>query len=395
MAGRERLTRRQAADGSIPYPGMVGNEGRKFKTWEQYHTFQQQVNHELPDMRTEWKDNPRDEVGFGQAKDQTGVSENLKHTVASVRQAASKAVKLAVLLLGEKADEEVIETQARAFLAMGDEQLDASLNRFAETEHLYQVEAGDDEEEEEMDDDKEASVEAGDDEEEEEMDDDKEASVEKSSAELIADLQTELDAMKADFAKQAEEVEAGDDEEEEEMDDEKEASDKVADLQAQLAEYNKYLEAGKIPPQFLENIKKKKEESDDDGDDKEASNEESKEAETKEVESSEEKEAGKDEDMDDKEMDDDKEASEEITNGLDVELNSVVADHENAPESEETLASLFDDDTPSQEDLNKLASEKEGIKSLGGQPKVASAKDAEENISSIWNDAPDVSGVFR
>ena len=56
--------------------------------------------------------------------------------------------------------------------------------------------------------------------------------------------------------------------------DEKSASDKVAELEAQLASFKEFAAKGKIPPQFLEHIKKKKDDGDDDkekDDDKEAS----------------------------------------------------------------------------------------------------------------------------
>ena len=141
---RVRLTRK-AADGSIPYPGNVNQPGRTDPAWDQYHTFEQQVNHELPDMRHEWKEDERDEIGFG-------VQESVKNpgaapigeakgtpapTMASVRVAANKAVKLAVLLLGEKVPEKVIEQQARDFLHLGSEAMDRTIARFANTQKFY------------------------------------------------------------------------------------------------------------------------------------------------------------------------------------------------------------------------------------------------------------------
>ena len=367
---RERLTRR-AADGSIPYPGMVGNEDRQFKKMDEYSNFKQEVNHELPDNRTEWKDNPRDEIGFGEAKEQTGVSDKLKHTVAGVRQAASKAVKLAVLLLGEKADESTLETQARAFMAMGPEELDATLDRFASTEHLYVANGEEDEDEDkEEKEEKEASEVVAEDKEEDEK--------EVSAADKLADLQSQIATLQSSFEKKAEE-----EEEEKEV---IESSDKIAELEAQLASFKEFAAKGAIPPQFLENIKEKK---DDKKDEKESSEVIADKVIAEEVS------AGKIDPEMDEESDNDDDKIGSVESGLDVELNSVVADYENAPESEATLASIFDDNTPSQDDLNKLASSKEGIKSLGGQPKVASSADAEKNIGSIWDDAPDVSSVFQ
>jgi len=85
---RVRLThRRQSADMSVPYPGNVNQPDRRDPDWDQYHTFEQTVNHELPDMRHEWKDDSRDDIGFG-------IPEANPPTVASVRVAANKAVVL-------------------------------------------------------------------------------------------------------------------------------------------------------------------------------------------------------------------------------------------------------------------------------------------------------------
>ena len=127
---RVRLTQRNAADMSIPYPGNVNQPDRKDPSFDQYHTFEQQVNHELPDMRHEWKDNPRDDVGFG-------VPDATPPTVASVRIAANKAVRIAVLLLGEKVEDEVVEAQARDLMAMSGDAMDRTLSRFADTQKLY------------------------------------------------------------------------------------------------------------------------------------------------------------------------------------------------------------------------------------------------------------------
>ena len=92
---RKRLTarRRESVENpTIPYPGSVNQPDRKFKTREEYDNWVETVNHPLPDMRHEWQDNPRDGIGFGIPKEST-------LSVASVRVAANKAVRIAVLLL--------------------------------------------------------------------------------------------------------------------------------------------------------------------------------------------------------------------------------------------------------------------------------------------------------
>lgn len=114
------------------FPGDVGNEERKknYREIDEYHTFEQTVNHELPDMRHDWQDNPRDEVGMGIPK----------KAKASIVTATANATKLAYFLLGEKASDEMIEAQARDFLRLGNDRLSAAVERFAETVDLYEDE---------------------------------------------------------------------------------------------------------------------------------------------------------------------------------------------------------------------------------------------------------------
>ena len=129
---RTRLTTRVAAlkqrkaesqkDGL--FPGDVGNmeRSKNYHDIDEYHTFEQTVNHELPDMRHDWKDNPREETGHGIPK------------MAKVYMAAKKATKLAMIMLGDDASEEMITAQARDFMRMGGNALTASINRWAEME---------------------------------------------------------------------------------------------------------------------------------------------------------------------------------------------------------------------------------------------------------------------
>ena len=66
------------------FPGDVGNmeRSKNYHDIDEYDNFEQTVNHELPDMRHEWKDNPREETGHGIPK------------MAKVYMAAKKATKL-------------------------------------------------------------------------------------------------------------------------------------------------------------------------------------------------------------------------------------------------------------------------------------------------------------
>lgn len=50
---------------------------------------------------------------------------------------ATKAVELAVLLLGEKCPQAIIQLQAMAFMQMNEQALTESIDRFIQTQELY------------------------------------------------------------------------------------------------------------------------------------------------------------------------------------------------------------------------------------------------------------------
>lgn len=345
MGKRVRLTQRtrKGADGSVPYPGNVNQPDRTDPAWDQYHTFEQQVNHGLPDMRHEWQNDQRDDIGFG-------IPESVKNpgaapigeaksapvpTMASVRVAANKAVKLAVLLLGEKVPEKVIEQQARDFLHLGSEAMDRTLARFANTQKFY---AADEEEGEE-----EAEVTGS------------KALAEKGS-EVPPALQTPANPQEADKA----------------------ASTKKAEEAPKAEESPKPVEAAAAP--------KKAEESP-------APVEEKKEAKSKKAE-----EAAPAAPVEEK-----KEAAKKTSaTDMDVELQG--ADDEIAPdpEADAKLASLFqaDDEPAADEEAETVeakakTAKKAGVTRLGGQPKVAAEGGESVELSSLWASAPDVNELFK
>ena len=116
----KRASRSRVADSATPQTAIDLGKNRTYHEIDEYHTFEQSVNHELPDMRHDWKNNPREETGHGIPK------------IAKVYMAAKKATKLASLFLGNNASAELVEKQARAFMRMGDKALTASLNLYAE-----------------------------------------------------------------------------------------------------------------------------------------------------------------------------------------------------------------------------------------------------------------------
>lgn len=165
--GRKRLTnrKRQAVE---EYPGTMNQPDRQFKSPDQYDTdtwesFEQQ------DLRHDWQSDKRDEMGFGVPtaswKDQP---------TAKVKQAAAKAIKLAVCLLGDKVDDSIIEDQASDFMALGLNGIEAGLDRLTETNPLY-VKAEDDDDDDEDDDSGKEAADNDDDNDDEDDDSGKEA----------------------------------------------------------------------------------------------------------------------------------------------------------------------------------------------------------------------------
>lgn len=381
---RVRLTARgrEAAD-QTPYPGNVNQPDRKDPSWDQYHTFEQRKNHELPDMANDWKNDERDDIGFG-IPEPWGKSP----TVASVRVAANKSVRAAVLLLGEKVDEDVIEAQARDFMALGPDGLDRTLQRFADTQALY----------------------ADDDGKKDEPKKDEPPKVEEVKA---SDCDKKVEEVKAaadeakhtpEIAVPGAEVKAAD---EPKKDDEKTLEAKIAAM----------IEAA-IPKFIQDKIDKRDKKSADESEKKDEVKEEPKKDEEKAAAKKDDKSDKKAEEVVEEPKKDEKveevkaadepkveekkeEKVEEVkaaVGDMDIELTASMDDALTPdPEADERLSSLFEAAADDKDETSKKveASQKAGIKKLGGQPRVASASDAGVDISNIWDSAPDVSEVFR
>lgn len=122
---RIRLTQRLAsknrvADEATPETPIDLGKERKYHKPDEYHTFEPSLNHWEPDMRHEWKDNPREETGHGIPK---------VAGMAGLYILAKRAAKLASILLGEDATDEQLEAQTNDFMRMGGKALSASLKR--------------------------------------------------------------------------------------------------------------------------------------------------------------------------------------------------------------------------------------------------------------------------
>lgn len=377
---RVRLTARgRSAADQTPYPGNVNQPDRNDPAWDQYHTFEQKVNHELPDMRHQWQDDSRDGIGFG-VPEAWGKSP----TVASVRVAANKAVRMAVLLLGDKVSDEVIEAQAKDLMAMGHVAMDRTLQRFADTQKLYAEEA---EKVEEKVEEKKAA---------EKVEDKPAEKVEEKTAASEAQFTPKIE-------KPGAEVKAADEKKEEPKEDLKAmvtAAVREA-LSAAMPEFiQKKIDEKKEDEKAAkkgadESVEKKDEKACKAADEKPA---DEKKEEVKAADESEKK---------DETVVEEKKASAEPKKAMgefDIELQSSMEDEPAAdPEADERLASLFDGDglaaahaaTAGNSTHKVEASQKKvGISKLGGQPRVASTSGAGVDISSIWATAPDVSDVF-
>jgi len=367
MSKRVRITQRtrKSADGSVPYPGNVNQPDRTDPAWDQYHTFEQQINHELPDMRHEWKDDERDDIGFG-------IQESVKNpgeapigeakpipaapTMASVRVAANKAVKLAVLLLGEKVPEKVIEQQARDFLHIGSEAMDRTLARFANTSKFY-------------------------------ADDEEDVTSSKALAEknstvppAIATPANPQEADKAAAVKKADDEKvaavapkkAEDEKKVEDKKEEKKDEEKVAAAAPKKAEEAPAPAPVPVPEE------------------KEAKSKKAEEAAPVVPPPA--------------PVEEEKEAAKKVSStDMDIELQG--ADEEMAPDpqADAMLASLFKaDEIPSTEEeqaevveAKAKTAKKAGVTRLGGQPKVASESAEPTDLSSLWASAPDVNELFK
>ena len=387
MSNRVRLTARgRSAADQTPYPGNVNQPDRKDPSWEQYHTFEQKVNHELPDMRHDWQNDARDSIGFG-VPEEYGKSP----TVASVRVAANKAVRVAVLLLGDKVSDEVIEAQARDLMAMGMTAMDRTLSRFADTQKLY---AADEEKVDEKDEKKAAD---------EKVEEKKEEKTAASEAQFTPKIEKPGAEVKAADEKKEDEkcsCKASDEKVEDKKD---EAKDMKAMIAAAVAEAFKA-----AMPEFIQKkIDEKKEEK---KDDKKASDEkvedkkdDAKAAAEKVEDKKEEVKAADESDKKDEKVEEKKASvTRQGMNEFDIELTGSM-DDEVTPDAEadERLASLFDSpgeavaSTGNSGRKTEASQKKAGITKLGGQPRVASAEGGSVDISSIWQSAPDVSEAFK
>jgi hypothetical protein len=348
MSSRVRLTARDRSGADqTPYPGNVNQPDRKDPDWEDYHTFEQKVNHELPDMRKDWQNDSRDDLGFG-IPEAWGKSP----TVASARIAANKAVRVAVLLLGEKVSDDVLEAQARDLMSMSMTAMDRTIQRFAETQDLYAAD-----EKEEVKEEVKASEEK-----KEEVKEEVKAAVEEKKEEVKVEEKTA--ASEAQFTPKLEDKGA-----------------LAAMIKAAVKEC-----IAEMPDFIKEKIEDKKE----DKAEKKATDEKPVEEKKEEVKASDEKEV-------------EVEASESSADKLDVELSASMDDEVAPdPEADKKLASiLFGDDQSAEAEGDstgkkvEASKKKVGIKKLGFQPRLASTSGAGMEISDIWESAPDVGEVFK
>jgi len=316
-----------------------------------------------------------------------------------VRVAANKAVRLAILLLGEKTPEGVIEAQARDFMALGNSAMDRTLSRFAKTQSLY----ASDELSTEHD-------EAGADEGEEKKASKTRRAEDEKKEEAVAEEGEEKKASKSRRAEdEKKEEEAGEGEEKKasktrRAEDEKKEEEAVADegeekkaSKTRRAEEEKKEEAGADEGEEKKASKTRRaqdEDEEEDDDDEEAEEaEEADEAEEEEAEGEEEEAT---------------EASAKSRHAVGVRKNPNELDIQltgSADEVEPDLAAdarlqaaLFGGDADLElPPVRKASGKKAGVSKLGGQPKVASNAGSAPDISDIWNglDAPDVSGVFN
>ena len=344
---RKRLTDRalQAAE-SEPYPGMVGQPDRTFEPMDEYNSdAYKQEGWYYPDESDDWKNEERNEIGVGiprEDPERSGDSNPVvrKAHIQKIRQAASKAVRLAVLLLGDKSPEDVVEAQARDFMRLGSSGLDSALSRYAETANLY------------AEDEKPAEAKKAEDAEEKKED---EAKGEEEAAKTV---QEEVEEEAKGEAKKAEDAEA------KKSEDEEPAEAKKAEDAEEKSEDEEPAEAKKAEDEEPAEAKKSEDEK-----------------------PAEAKKAG--------ELDIELVALEsdiDATPEQEALLASLYTDDSEARTAEDQDEG---DDEEACVELKKSegGSKKAGVQTLGGQPKVASAS-GDLDLTTLWKSAPDVSSVF-
>lgn len=145
---RERLTKRQAADSTIPWVGNLNNPERMDPDYEQYVNGDPSSWGEDQDQSNLWKNRERNEIGLGiplgseeQGAEGDGsqvqASDENMPKIAATKVAALKAAKLATLLLGDKVSDAVIEAQAQDFMTINASVMDRTLERYSKTASLY------------------------------------------------------------------------------------------------------------------------------------------------------------------------------------------------------------------------------------------------------------------
>lgn len=384
---RVRLTARgRSGADQTPYPGNVNQPDRTDPAWDEYHTFEQKVNHELPDMRHQWQDDSRDEIGYG-VPETWGKSP----TVASVRVAANKAVRVAVLLLGDKVSDEVIEAQAKDLMAMGHSAMDRTLSRFADTQKLYAEDEAEKKDEEKKAADDKADEKPADKAEEKKAADEKPA--EKVDEKKTAVSEAQFKPTIAIPGSEEQPKKAADEKKEEPKE----------DIKAMVTAAVREALSAAMPEFIQKKIDEKKDDKSEKKDEKACKAADEKPADEKK----EEVKAADESEKKDEPVVEEKKASAEPKRAMgefDIELQSSIDDEiAPDPEADERLASLFDGDglaaahaaAAGTSDRKVEASQKKvGITKLGGQPRVASTSGAGVDISSIWATAPDVSDVF-
>jgi hypothetical protein len=155
---RERLTSRgrQSADDKTPYPGSINQEGRaeNERGSMTYRTFEPSVeNHEGVDYGdVHGNDEHRNEMNIGIPDPASKTLITASEDEADYQRKCLKAAQAAELMLGERVSDRVLLAQARDFLALDEETLDRTIERFNRTEQFYAAEGKEEAKEEKLED---------------------------------------------------------------------------------------------------------------------------------------------------------------------------------------------------------------------------------------------------
>jgi len=327
---RSREAKRKLAAEFVEYLGTMNQSDRDFNPAEKYSTSSHE-EHEKTQPGHPWKDDKRDDVGFGIPR------------TAARKKKAIEATKLSFLVLGPEQSDDLLEAQAREFMAMSNDSIKSTHKRIRTI--LANDETGQEEnpEHNEVDSDEDAVS---------ELEDATESGGTDGGAEEVDKLEDACN--KTSETEEEPEADEADEEtkEADEVEETKEADEVEEDEETVDAELESIFEASEA------------EDAEEDSDDEEP------------------KEASETEESDEEEA----EEEEKMEVAMDNHELADTTDSDIAAE-DEVLSMLYEDE-PKNAEQKRTASSKKGVKKLGRVTSESKGSDDVDSLSKLWEGSP-------